>query len=138
MELNDKNEYTTFNMDFTTLNHIVSYNLSFLPVSLSFLFSFNYNTVIMDAGNSTNVGGTAGITKGVWNNKVTLGLSSNFMQSKNDQQTVMVITPQFYARAKFGKHHRIKLRLNLISTDNQTNGTTTLEEIGDLSYVFSF
>ncbi len=138
MNLNDKNEYTTYNMDFTTINHMVTYSLSLLPYALTFTVAFNYNDVLMETGNSTNVGGNVGVTKSVLKNKVNLSLSSNFMQSKNDAQTVMVITPQFLARARVGKHHRFRLRLNLISTHNNTNSKTSLEEIGDMSYVYSF
>lgn len=138
INLNDKNEYTAYSYDFITLNHIVSYNISFLPVSVSVLASFNYNKVLMDIGNSTNMGGTLGFTKGLWKNKISLSLNSNLTQSKNEQQTVMIITPSFVARGKFGKHHRVKFRFNIISTNNNTYLTSTMEEIGDLSYVFTF
>jgi len=40
--------------------------------------------------------------------------------------------------ARLGKHHRIKLKANIISNNNQTYNQSSLEEVGDLSYVFTF
>ena len=138
MNLNDKNEFSTSNMDFVTLNHIFTYGITFIPARLSLTANFNYNQVLMEVSNSTNIGANLGVNKSLMKNKLAIGISSNFMKSKNDTQSVMVITPRFSTRVKLGKHHRFKLRFNIISTHNQTNDKTSLEEIGDLNYVFSF
>jgi len=138
MNLNDKNTSSGFNNSFTTINNMLSYNITFLPISLSLTTTFNYNKVSMTAGNSTNKGGSVGISKGLLKNKMNLGFMANLTQSINDQQTMLVFTPGLTARARLGKHHQIRLKANIISNKNQTNNNQTIEQLGDLSYVFTF
>jgi hypothetical protein len=93
----------------------------------------------MMSGNSTNTGGTLGISKGFIKNKLSLGLAANLTQSVNAQQTMVVFTPTFTARAKIGKHHSFLLKANIISNNNVTNNNlSSTEQIGDFSYVFTF
>ena len=139
MKLNDKNPSSNYNNSFTTFNNMLSYNITFVPVGLSVNASFNYNKVSMTAGNSTNTGGTLGASKGFLKNKLSLGLTANLTQSVNDQQTMLVFTPSFTARAKLGKHHSFRLKANMISNNNVTNNNlSSNEQIGDFSYVFTF
>jgi len=139
MKLNDKNPTAGFNNSFTTLNNMLSYSITFIPVGLSVNTSFNYNKVSMMSGNSTNTGGTLGISKGFIKNKLSLGLAANLTQSVNAQQTMVVFTPTFTARAKIGKHHSFLLKANIISNNNVTNNNlSSTEQIGDFSYVFTF
>ena len=127
-----------YNNSFTTNNSIVTYSISFLPLVLTTTASFNYNQVLMAAGNSKNIGGTLGITKGFSKNKISLGLAANLTESINDRQTYLVITPALTFRAKVGKHHLFRLKANMISTDNKTSNKLSKELTGYTSYVFSF
>ncbi len=139
MALNDKNPSAGFNNSFTTNNSMITYSLTFIPISLSTNASFNYNKVNMSTGNSTNIGGTLGVSKGFLKNKLSLGFSANVTESINDQQTLMVFTPALTFRAKAGKHHSFRLKANIISSNNLTNNNlSSNEQIGDVSYVFSF
>ncbi len=138
MKLNDKNTSSLYNNSFTTINNMLSYSISFLPYALSGTLSINYNKVKMSSGNSTNTGGSFGVTKGFLKGKINVGFSVNITQSKNEQQTMLVTTPTLTGTARLGKHHRIKLKANIISNNNKTNNQSSLEEIGDLSYVFTF
>jgi len=139
MKLNDKNPASNYNNSFTTINNMLSYSITFVPIVLSVNASINYNKVNMTVGNSTNTGGTLGISKGFLKNKLSLGLTVNLTQSVNDQQTMLVFTPSFNARAKIGKHHSLRLKANIISNHNVTNNNlSSTEQIGDFSYVFTF
>ncbi len=139
MALNDKNPSSQYNNSFTTNNTLVSYNITFIPLTLTAMATFNYNRVSMSVGNSKNIGGTVGLSKGFMKNRISLGLAANLTESINNQQTLMVFTPALTFRAKAGKHHSFRLKANIISTKNLTNiNQTSNEQIGDLSYVFSF
>ena len=138
MDLKNKNPDSRYNNSFTTHNSIVTYSISFLPLVLTATASFNYNQVIMASGNSKNIGGTLGITKGFSKNKISLGLATNLTESINDLQTYLVITPALTFRAKAGKHHVFRVKANMISTDNKTSNKLSKELTGYTSYVFSF
>ncbi len=139
MKLNDKNPTAGYNNSFTTINNMLTYGITFIPVELSVNATLNYNKVNMTAGNSTNTGGTLGISKGFMKNKLSLGLAANLTQSVNAQQTMLVFTPSLTARAKLGKHHSLLLKANMISNNNVTNNNlSSTEQIGDFSYVFNF
>lgn len=139
MKLNDKNPASGHNNNFTTYNNLVSYNITFVPMGLSLNASINYNTVSMITGKSTNTGGTIGASKGFLKNKLSLGLSDNLTKSVNAQQTMLVFTPVFTARAKIAKHHSFRLKANMISNKNVTNNNlSSNEQMGDFSYVFTF
>ena len=138
MELKDKNPSSIYNNSFTTTNNILSYNITFLSLYLTGTLSFNYNKVKMSSGNSTNTGGSVGLSKGFKKGKINLGFSINITQSKNNQQIMLVTTPALTGIARLGKHHSFKLKANIISNNNKTYNHSSLEEIGDLSYVFTF
>jgi len=139
MKLNDKNPQSGFNNSFTTYNNMISYNLSLINPGVGINASLNYNKVKMVTGESINKGFTVGASKGLMEGKVNMGLSVNFTNSKVDNIETTVITPRFTARGKFGKHHSLRLKLTLISNSNNNNNQQSYtEEIGDLSYVFTF
>jgi hypothetical protein len=118
---------------------MISYNLSLINIGVGINASLNYNKVKMVTGESINKGFTVGASKGLMEGKVNLGLSVNFTNSKVDNIETTVITPRFTARGKFGKHHSLRLKLTLISNSNNNNNQQSYtEEIGDLSYVFTF
>ncbi len=139
MDLNDKNPQSGFNNSFTTYNAMLTYGLTFVKSGLGLNATINYNKVNMTSGESTNKGFTAGANKSFMKGKVNLGLSANFTNSTNTNIETTVITPVFTARGKFGKHHSLRLKLTLISNSNKNNNQQSYtEEIGDLSYVFTF
>ncbi len=139
MNLDDKNSYTSNINSFSTINYIFSYNITFIKAGLTALMTLNNNKVEMSTGNSSNAGGTIGISKRFFKNKITTGITTNISQNTNDQQTMLVFNYGLAGQARLGKHHRIRLRINFISKKDKTNDNQQAnEQIGDLSYVFTF
>ncbi len=139
MNLNDKNSYTGNTNSFTNINNILSYNITFLNHGLTVLTSFNYNMVKIFFGNSTNLGGSIGVNKSFLKNKIMLGINGNITQSKNKQRTYITYNTAINAQARLGKHHHLRLKIVYINRkDNSNIHQTSVEQIGDLSYVFSF
>ncbi len=139
MNLNDKNIYTGNNNSFTTINNMINYTVSVIPIGLSVTTAFNYNKVNMSIGNSTNTGGSIGISKSFLKNKITTGFNTNITQSKNEQQTYLVFNTGLNGRIRLGKRHQFRIKISFISSKDKTNSVqNSNEQIGDLSYVFTF
>lgn len=139
MKLNDKNIYTGSLNSFTTINNMINYTITFIPIGLSATAAVNYNKVNMSIGNSTNTGGSIGINKSFLKNKITTGFIANITQSKNAQQTYLVFNTGINGRMRLGKHHSFRIKVSLISTKDKTNSIqNSNEQIGDFSYVFTF
>jgi len=137
MNLNDKNPQSGFNNSFVTSNALLTYGLSFLSNGMGINMSINYNRVEMSGGQSTNKGFTFGANKSFLKGKFNTGLSVNYTNSVNGTLETTIITPVLTARGKLGKHHNIRMKFTLISSDNKNRQSYT-ENIGDISYVFTF
>ncbi len=139
MDLNDKNPQSGFNNSFITHNAIFSYALNILNGGFGVNLSLNYNKVEMSGSESTNKGFTIGTNKNLMKGKINFGLSANITNSNNNNIETTIITPVLTARGKFGKHHSIRLKTTMISNRNKNNNQQSYtENIGDISYVFTF
>jgi hypothetical protein len=138
MKLTDKNSQSVYNNSFNTINNILSYNLSLTKTGWNFTTSLNYNKVEMSYGTSNNTGITIAANKRLKKPKISFGLQANYMQSDNGQQILNTLTPGLHINARFGKHHQIRLKTNMIlSNDTQLN-TNTTEQFGNIRYIFTF
>jgi hypothetical protein len=112
--------------------------LSIKKTGWSFSTSLNYNQIDMSVGNSTNIGASIGINKRLNKPKISIGLQTNYMQSTSSQRTINTITPTLNINTRLGKHHQIRVKTNMIMSNNtQLNGSTN-EQFGDIRYVFTF
>jgi hypothetical protein len=138
MQLTDKNPDSRYNNSFSTINNILSYNISLIPYGLTFVMSLNKNRVKMEAGESKNSGFTLGLNKRFKKQKLSTGLSFTYTNSVNQQRKIKTLTPVFNANLTLGKHHRFRLKANLISSNNSQLQHKTNEQIIMLSYVYGF
>ncbi len=139
MGLNDKNSHTQSVMDFTTNNIMLTYNIGVIAYKLNFTLGINRNKVIMEQGESTNNGLSAGVSKSLLKNKLNVSLNINSTKSKNRTETFSVFTPTLNFSYRAGKHHNFRLKYYFISNKNKSdNSKTFTEQTGDFSYVFTF
>ncbi len=138
MDLTDKNTESRFNNSFTTDNSVLSYSVSLSSYALSLTTSAAYNKVEMQLGNSTNLSYSFGANKSIMKNKMSLGLSATYTQSENISSKYNVLSPSLNIRTKVGKHHQIRLKVNMIISDNPSDHSSNTEQFGNLSYVYNF
>jgi hypothetical protein len=138
MKLTDKNPDSEYNNNFSTINNILSYSLTFIPYGINFMLSLNQNHITMQTGESSNIGGTLGINKRFKKPRSSIGLSATYTNSKNGQQKINTLTPVLNAQLQLGKHHRFRLKANIIKSNNSQTAQSASEQIVMLSYIFGF
>jgi hypothetical protein len=138
MSLTDKNQQSIYSNNFTTVNNILSYNLSLAKTGWSFITSFTYNQIKMSFGNSSNTGITFSVNKHLKKPKISFGLQVNYMKNESEQQTINTLSPMLNLNARLGKHHQIRLKTNLILRNNNQLDVNTTEQFGDIRYIFTF
>ncbi len=139
MGLKDKNPFTENYTNFNVENIMLSYNLTFINLGFNIFSSFNYNTVEMSAGKSTNKGLTAGVSKSFINRKLNMSVSTTIMQSRNLTENTLTLTPSYNADYRINKHNDFRIKLYLISNKNETDNTKSFnEKTVDFSYIFTF
>lgn len=138
MQLTDHNPQSVYSTGFTTLNGMLSYNLSVVPSGWRFMLSINRNHVKMQAGNSDNRGATVGINKGFKKQKINLGMQLTYLQSMSVNGTRQILTPVLQGRMQLGKHHSISMKINMIMNNDTAWQSLSTEQFGMMRYVFQF
>ena len=124
------------NTEFSGLNALLNYSLSFDKTFLSFDAGASYFTLSNLTGTTRNLGLNAGISKGFLNNKLSTNLSGNY--NIGEQLTATSLAAS--ARMQPDKHHRFGFTAYQ-SRSTDTGGMTTrnfAEFRGTLDYTFIF
>ncbi|TRZ72021.1 MAG: hypothetical protein D4R97_06230, partial [Bacteroidetes bacterium] len=136
----DGNQFTCKNANFTSQIAQLTYVLGLVKTKWSFSIGGTYTTFSNALSESTTMGGTIGISKSFFKDKLTFTWNNSGVYAQQQQEGGWVLNSNITGNYKVHKHH--SLRLNLFYTRNFSDpGSTSVsfhEFKGDLSYVYSF
>jgi hypothetical protein len=106
----------------------------------SFTFGLTYFSVSTCLTDNNSMGGTFGISKSFFEDKLSLNWNNSLMNSEQELEKSWIWNSNVNGNYRITKHHAIKL--NLFFTGNYVNSGSqnpSFNEFkGDLSYVYTF
>jgi hypothetical protein len=140
MGLADRNPFSDGYTDMTTLTAQSMYTLTWLESRWSFIAGLTYLQVNMAAAGNSSYGFSAGLSKSLLDNKLTIGWNNALMRPKVSGDEGWTINSNLNAGYRVTRHHN--LRLNVYYTGNffpSGSVNPSFNEFkGDLMYVYSF
>jgi len=136
----DKNEFISNSAAFVSHTAQLSYALGLVKSKWSFIFGLTYFSVSTCLTKNNSKGGTIGISKSLFDDKLSLNWNNSLMNSVQEQEKSWILNSNINGNYKITKHHALKL--NLFFTGNYVNAGSqnpSFNEFkGDLSYVYTF
>ena len=139
--LNDRNRFASQDFGMTNINNTLSYVLYLTKSGLSIDASaYQVNTTV-SVGQSTSLGGSAGINKGFLENRLTTGVSANY-SSNSFEGAPGGSTLQMRGTGQYTYSKRHRLRADYVFTSNesatQAVNRAFRENLLTLQYAYSF
>jgi len=143
MTLDDLNPRAGFDNNIRTNNLFVNYQLTLVEQNLSFLFNANMIRMQLATGENGNEGLTLGVTKGFYNNKLTLGLTNSLLRGNQSGSRSTILNNGLRMTYQKSKKHVFNLLANFIG-NYPSQAITELNELrfsewrGEAGYTFNF
>jgi hypothetical protein len=140
MKLDDKNKKTQNQTQTNTTIISLTYMLGLLQQKLNLTFSANYTGLKNNYYTNTMNGFTAGISKVLAKDKLSVNWINTYMLNKINSDQGNIFNSMFSANYRIAQKHTLNLNVNYIKNSFAENSATpSYNEIrGDFSYVFTF
>ena len=138
--LRDNNEFTTdltkFTVQTVQLNYILSLNKSRWSLNLGSTYTMNENNF----ATTKNISGTAGVSKSLLENKLTISWNNSLTRRDNPEDEAWVMNSSLSGNYRLSRHHSLRLYIYFTGNYNDpgTINPTYNEMKGDFSYVYTF
>ncbi len=136
----DQNKFTSALTYFESHTGQLNYTLGLIESKWSFTFGLSYASFRTCLSDNTGTGGTFGLSKLFFNDKLSLSCNNSLTRSISDAGRGWVLNSNMNVNYKVNKHHAIKLNAYFTGNYNDPSSINkSFNEIkGDLSYVYSF
>jgi hypothetical protein len=140
MKLDDKNKKTQNQTQTNTMIGSLTYMLGFLQQKLSLTLSVNHIGLKNNFYTNTMNGLTAGISKVMAGDKLSLNWINTFMLNKINADKGNILNSMLSANFRLAQKHTLNLNVNFIKNSfGKNSATPSYNEIrGDFSYVYTF
>ncbi|HLL95707.1 MAG TPA: hypothetical protein VK404_12055 [Spirosoma sp.] len=143
MTLTNQNDRTAGDNNIRSNNLFFNYQVTFVETGRSLSLNLNSATVDLASGKNANEGITAGLTKRMLDNKITLGINNSFLRGTWGNGHSSILNNGLRADLLASKMHRFNVGLNFIGNYSEASNTEKSnprysEFRGELGYNFSF
>lgn len=136
------------NNDTQTINNInssvalLNYNLTLNKIGLTLMTGVNYTLNKLSVGDISNIGFTAGASKGFIKNQLLISTANSYIISTLPQGSSTILNLGVNASYQPTTKHRFSLRINSLNnspTDDAVGGQEKFsEQTGEIGYTFTF
>lgn len=139
MRLNDMNTYTEKNSEYSTHNVSGNYVITLLQYNASISACINYTSMKMATSTSNFIGGTVGLSKSFFKNKLSLNIPLSLQKTSTNGSSSLIMNVGSTINYKPFKKHSFNFNFNYIGNLEATTVSPKFNEIkGVLGYVFNF
>jgi hypothetical protein len=136
----DKNEFNSGNADFNSNVAQLLYSLGIVKTRWTFSAGFTYTSLSSKLAKNSGLGGTLGVSKSFFKNKLTLNWNNALVYAEQQQQGGWVLNSNITGNYKIYRHHALKL--GIFYTGNFSDPGSTVSSFnefkGNISYVYNF
>lgn len=138
--LSDRNPNTSGYSNYNTTTVLGSYLLSMIKLKLNFTGSYTYTTFTLPSQETIISGPTAGITKMLLNNALSVNVSYSSLDYKVANETQRKINRiSMNTTYRVAKKHRLNLRFYINQSTDEAEGIKPFKETkGDIGYAYTF
>ena len=136
----DQNKFTSAITYFESHTGQLNYTLGLIESKWSFTFGLSYASFSTCLSDNTGTGGTFGLSKLFFKDKLSLNWNNSLTRSVSDAGKGWILNSNLTSNYKVHKHHAIKLNVYFTGNYNDPGSINkSFNEIkGDLGYVYSF
>jgi|WetSurMetagenome_2_1015567.scaffolds.fasta_scaffold25561_2 hypothetical protein len=140
MNLDDKNKTTADQTETHTTMIYLYYILGILPQQLTVNLGINYTGLVNNLYGYTLKGVTAGLSKGMLKNNLSLSWNNSFALNKVNSDKGTVFNTSLSANYRVGKKHSLSMSFYHVRNNFDDNASTSTynESRGEFSYAYSF
>jgi len=121
-------------------NYFFNYQLTVVPINLTYTFNLNYTDVKSATFEDGNYGITLGLNKVLNNSKLNIGWLGSFLKGLHGQSTGLILNQNVNVNYRINKHHSFGTRINYINNKSQQTVFTPSysEWRADINYRYIF
>ena len=136
----DQNQFTSSLTYFVSHIGQLNYSLGLIKTKWTFTFGLTYTSFSTCPSTNTGTGGTLGVSKLFFKDKLSLSWNNSLIRSVSDSDKGWVLNSNLTGNYRVHKHHAIKLNVYFTGNYNDPGSLSkSFNEIkGDLGYVYTF
>jgi hypothetical protein len=126
--------------DTKSKNYFLNYQLTVVPVNLTYTFNLNYTDVKSAAYMDGNYGLTLGVNKVLKDSKLTLGWLGSFLKGLHGQSTGLILNQNINMSYRINKHNSFGTTISYINNKSQQTvfSPSYSEWQADITYRYAF